>query len=58
MIHFGYLDPATGTLIVSAVVGFFAAAALVVKNSWYRLKTLVSGGRGAGVESDDPAAER
>ncbi|MGI9667503.1 MAG: hypothetical protein ACR2N2_10425 [Acidimicrobiia bacterium] len=35
---FAYLDPATGTLIVSAVVGAFAAAALVIKNSWYKIK--------------------
>ncbi len=37
MLHLGYLDPATGTLIVSAVVGFFAAGALVAKNFWYRI---------------------
>ena len=35
---FAYLDPATGTLIISAIVGAFAALALVFKNFWYKIK--------------------
>ncbi len=35
---FAYLDPATGTLIISAIVGAFAAIALVFKNFWYKIK--------------------
>ena len=35
---FAYLDPATGTLIISAIVGGFAAIALVFKRFWYRIK--------------------
>ena len=35
---FAYLDPATGTLIISAIVGAFAAIALVFKNYWYKIK--------------------
>ena len=56
MIVFGYLDPATGTLIVSAIVGGFAAAGLVIKNSWYRTKRLV-GGSGTNVIPDPTDAQ-
>lgn len=40
---FAYLDPATGTLIISAIVGGLAAAGLVIKNSWYKIKGLFGG---------------
>ena len=40
---FAYLDPATGTLIVSAIVGGFAAGAMVIKRFWYRIKTVFTG---------------
>ncbi len=35
---FAYLDPATGTLILSAIVGGFAAIAMVFKRFWYKIK--------------------
>ncbi len=44
-----YLDPATGTLIVSAIIGGFAAAAMMIKRFWYRIKGIFGG-------SDAPAA--
>ncbi|MEZ5564528.1 MAG: hypothetical protein R3F24_02985 [Gammaproteobacteria bacterium] len=37
-----YLDPSTGSMILSAIVGIFAMA-LTVKTYWYKLKRLVSG---------------
>jgi hypothetical protein len=40
---FAYLDPATGTLIVSAIVGGFAAGAMVIKRFWYRIKSMFTG---------------
>ena len=36
---FAYLDPSTGSMIISAVVGLFATAALAVKTYWYKLKS-------------------
>lgn len=51
---FAYLDPATGTLIVSAIVGFFAAIALLVKNFWYKIKQLFTGKKS---DATDPAAQ-
>lgn len=36
-----YLDPSTGSMILSAIVGLFATAALAIRTFWYRLKGLV-----------------
>ncbi|MGI9585240.1 MAG: hypothetical protein ACR2N7_06580 [Acidimicrobiia bacterium] len=42
---FSYLDPATGTLIVSAIVGGFAAAAMMIKRFWYKIVSFFGGSR-------------
>jgi hypothetical protein len=34
-----YLDPSTGSMILSAIVGLFATLALAVKTYWYKLKS-------------------
>jgi hypothetical protein len=36
-----YLDPSTGSLILSALVGLFATIGLAVKSGWYRFKSLI-----------------
>ena len=33
-----YLDPGTGSMIISAIVGLFATAGLAVKTYWYKIK--------------------
>jgi hypothetical protein len=35
-----YLDPSTGSMIISAIVGLFATIGLALKTYWYRLKAL------------------
>ena len=40
---FAYLDPSTGSMVVSAIVGIFASIALALKTYWYRLKNLFKG---------------
>lgn len=40
-----YLDPSTGSMILSAIVGLFATAALAIKTWWYKLKSLFRGGQ-------------
>lgn len=40
--HAGYLDPATGSLIIQMLVGAVLGAALTVKMWWYRLKEMFS----------------
>jgi hypothetical protein len=36
-----YLDPSTGSMILSAIVGLFATLALAVKTYWYKLKSFL-----------------
>ena len=44
---YAYLDPGTGSMLLSAVFGVAAAVALAVKMFWYRLIGLFRGkGRG------------
>lgn len=38
-----YLDPSTGSMIVTAIVGLFASIALAVKTYWYKLKAFFRG---------------
>ncbi len=35
-----YLDPSTGSMILSAIVGMFFTAGLAVKTFWYKLRGL------------------
>jgi hypothetical protein len=51
---FAYLDPSTGSMIISAIVGLFATAALAVKTYWYKLKAFF---RRDDPESSAPADE-
>lgn len=40
-----YLDPSTGSMIITAIVGLFASIVLAVKTYWYKLKALFRGDR-------------
>jgi hypothetical protein len=33
-----YLDPTTGSMLISALVGLFASLVLAIKTYWYRIK--------------------
>lgn len=35
---FAYLDPSTGSMVISAIVGILASLALAIKTYWYKLK--------------------
>lgn len=37
---FAYIDPASGSAIMSAVVGFFVASAMFFKTYWYKFKSM------------------
>lgn len=39
---FAYIDPGSGSAIVSAVIGFFVAVGLAVKTYWYKIKSIFS----------------
>ena len=38
-----YIDPGSGSAVMSAIIGFFVAAGLVIKTYWYKLKGLFFG---------------
>jgi O-antigen/teichoic acid export membrane protein len=40
---FAYLDPSTGSMVISVLVGVFASIVLALKTYWYRLKNLFRG---------------
>jgi hypothetical protein len=35
---FAYLDPTTGSMVISAIVGLLASLVLAIKTYWYRLR--------------------
>ena len=39
---FAYLDPTTGSMLISAIVGLFASLVLAIKTYWYRIKGFFS----------------
>jgi hypothetical protein len=49
-----YLDPSTGSMILSAIVGMFATAALALKTYWYKLKGLFR----RGARREEPGARK
>lgn len=40
---FAYLDPTTGSMVISAIVGLFASLVLAIKTYWYRLRRFFKG---------------
>ena len=55
-----YLDPGTGSMILSALIGIVAAVALALKMFWYRLVGWVRGSRWGsrpGAVESAPAAD-
>ena len=57
-----YLDPGTGSMIISAIVGLFATVGLAINTSWYKIKAFfrkdnaeVSAGDEAPVDTESPA---
>ncbi len=58
-----YLDPSTSGMIISAVVGLLASAALAIKTYWYRIRAFfrsdqsAGSGQTAGDADREPAGE-
>ncbi len=49
-----YLDPTTGSMLISAIVGLFASLVLAIKTYWYRIKGFFNR-KPAETSSDDEA---
>jgi len=50
-----YLDPTTGSMLISAIVGLFASLVLAIKTYWYRIKAFFRR-KPAESDTDDGAA--
>lgn len=50
-----YLDPTTGSMVISAIVGLFASLVLAIKTYWYRIKAFFKG-KPVKSDADDGAA--
>lgn len=38
---FAYIDPGSGSAIMSAIIGFFVAVTMAVKTYWYKIKSIL-----------------
>lgn len=39
-----YIDPGSGSAIMSAIIGFFVVVGLTVKSFWYKITAFFTGG--------------
>jgi len=52
-----YLDPGTGSMIISAIVGLFATVGLAVKTYWYKIKAFFRRDAHTEAAGTEPAAD-
>lgn len=52
-----YIDPGSGSAIMSAVIGIFVAVGLVIKTYWYKLKSFFTGNKTTSELDADEKAE-
>jgi amino acid permease len=52
---FAYLDPSTGSMVVSAIVGILASIALALKTYWYKIKAFFKPGKKQGSSQHEPS---
>ena len=57
LVPMAYLDPGTGAMIVSAIVGVFATIALALKTCGYKFFSLFKG-KGCAVPPSDSKSEQ
>ena len=50
-----YIDPGSGSAIMSAIVGLFVAVGIAIKTYWYKIKSLFTGNGSA--QEVDPNQE-
>ena len=54
---FAYIDPGSGSAIMSLIIGFFVALGLMVKTYWYKLKALFTR-QTQSADNTDPEPEK
>ena len=47
-----YIDPSSGSAILSAIIGVFVALSMAVKTYWYKIKSLFGSGNKADEKTD------
>ena len=47
-----YIDPGSGSAIMSAIIGLFVATGMVVKTYWYKIKSFFTGGNSSAQAQD------
>lgn len=52
-----YLDPGTGSAVLSAILGAIAAIAFTIKTFWYKVKSMFSGKMDDQAPKSDQAQE-
>lgn len=52
-----YIDPGSGSAIMSLIIGFFVALGLTVKTYWYKLKALFTR-QARSADKPDPEPEK
>jgi len=48
-----YIDPGSGSAIMSAIIGLFVATGLVIKTYWYKLKSFFTGKKANSDQKED-----
>lgn len=49
-----YIDPGSGSAIMSAIIGFFVAIGIFLKTFWYKIKAFFTGKK---PEDSDPKSD-
>lgn len=52
-----YIDPGSGSAIMSAIIGFFVVIGLTIKSYWYKLKSLFGGSNSSDPNSSSTTDE-
>ena len=58
---YAYIDPGSGSAIMSAFIGLVVSVSVVIKTFWYKFKRLIGlskSGKNPAVDSDDVLAQR
>ncbi|MFT7685406.1 MAG: hypothetical protein ACI9FB_000749 [Candidatus Azotimanducaceae bacterium] len=53
-----YIDPGSGSAIMSAIVGFFLAISIAIKTYWYKLKSLLGLGKSDSKTDSEEESEK
>jgi hypothetical protein len=54
---YAYLDPGTGSMVVSAIVGLVATVGLALKTYWYKLRNFFKHAEGEEPDPEDTESE-